>query len=261
MKNIIYVITHKKYEEIKEDGYISIQVGAENNEKLGYLQDNIGENISSKNPNYCELTGMYWIWKNDNVSDVVGITHYRRYFTKQLIFRNKKKILNQKQINKILAEGYDIILPKKEIYKQSVYEQYCQNSGFSTDLDKVEEIIKKQCPEYLASYKKIMRTNRLSQFNMMICSKQLYNEYCKWLFNILFELEKEVDVSNYNDYQKRIYGFISERLLNVWVNNNNLKIKNVRVINTDETKIHLMKMKARRLKNGLLYFIGNKKGN
>lgn len=254
----LYIITHKKFEKTKLQEYLPIQVGAENNEKLGYLQDNIGENISSKNPNYCELTGIYWIWKNDNENDVIGISHYRRYFTQQLIFKNKNKILNQEQVEEIFNKGYDIILPKKEIYRENVYKQYCQNSGFATDLNRVEEIIRKQCPEYIESYKKIMEKNRLHQFNMMICSKDLYNEYCEWLFNILFELEKEVDLSQYNEYQKRIYGFLAERLLNVWVDKNNLKIKTIRVINIDESIRDTVKINLRRIKNGLIYLLKNK---
>ena len=65
MKNIkIIVATHKKYKMPNDAMYLPVQVGAEGKETLGYVRDNEGENISHKNPNYCELTGLYWAWKN-----------------------------------------------------------------------------------------------------------------------------------------------------------------------------------------------------
>ena len=80
MKDIkILVATHKKYLMPTDDIYIPIQVGAEGKEDLGFQKDNEGDNISAKNPFYCELTGMYWAWKNLN-ADYIGLVHYRRHF-------------------------------------------------------------------------------------------------------------------------------------------------------------------------------------
>lgn len=260
MNIAMYLMTHKQFKCPKVEGYIPIQVGALKKERLGYLDDSVDENISSKNQNYCELTGVYWLWKNINDVDVVGISHYRRFFSKSEIIKSSKLFLNIKQVEKIL-KNYDIILPKKEIYRETVYEQYCRNSGFAADLDKVEKIIKDQCPEYLKDYKKIMKSNKLHQFNMIVCSKNLYNEYCKWLFEILFKLEETVDLSKYNDYQKRIYGFLSERLLNVWVEHNNLRIKEMKVVNIESNLKETLKIKARRIKNSYIFCMRRRKIN
>ena len=75
----IYIAAHKKANLPQKEGYVPIQVGSQLHDDLGYLKDNQGDNISIKNPNYCELTGLYYIWKNTN-SDIIGLTHYRRYF-------------------------------------------------------------------------------------------------------------------------------------------------------------------------------------
>ena len=76
----MYIITHKKFDIPQgADGFSVLQVGAANNGELGYLRDDSGENISKMNPYFCELTGMYWLWKNVK-EDYVGICHYRRYF-------------------------------------------------------------------------------------------------------------------------------------------------------------------------------------
>ena len=78
----ILVAAHKKYWMPDDDVYVPLHVGAEGKESLGYLPDNTGDHISSKNPSYCELTGLYWAWKNLDC-DYLGLVHYRRYFTKR----------------------------------------------------------------------------------------------------------------------------------------------------------------------------------
>ena len=46
----------------------------------GVYQDNQGDNISSLNKSYCELTTQYWAWKNMQ-ADYYGFCHYRRFFS------------------------------------------------------------------------------------------------------------------------------------------------------------------------------------
>ena len=119
MKTKIYIATHKKIETQKEEGYTPIQVGAEINEELPYLKDNTGDNISKKNKNYCELTALYWIWKNTS-EDIVGLTHYRRFFFKNIL---SKQLLKIKDIEKILTRN-DIILPNKVHLDITIEEHY-----------------------------------------------------------------------------------------------------------------------------------------
>lgn len=258
MKVSNYIISHKKFNVPKINGYAPIQVGAEGKDDLGYIKDNMGDNISIKNPNYCELTGIYWIWKNDKDSDIIGISHYRRYFAINSFFR--KRIIDEKNMEELIKNN-DIIIAKKEIYKQSVYEQYCINSGFAKDLDLVKNIIqKKYSAEYIEAFEKVMNSNKLSQYNMLITKKEIFNKYCEWLFEILFEVEKNVDLTEYNDYQKRIYGFLAERLLNIWLNaNQKIKIKYLPVINTECSIKERIKIHLRRIKNDILFHINERK--
>lgn len=259
MKTTMYVMTHKKFECPKIEGYLPLHVGKHGKQDIGYKTDDTGENISIKNPNYCELTGLYWGWKNDQSAEAIGISHYRRYFTKARISRKEKHYINQKDIEKILGQ-FDVILPKKEIYKESAKEQYCLEAGFMKDLNILREIILDKYPEYLEMYDKIMGQNLMHQFNMMICTKKVYDQYCQWLFNILFDLEQKIDLTKgYNDYQKRIYGFLSERLLNVWIYFNELKVKEMRVINLAMTNKDVIRLNLRRIKNTLIYFTKGEK--
>ena len=109
-------------------------------------------------------------------------------------------------------------------------------------------------PDYIDSFDRIMKNNKMYQFNMMITDKKNYASYCEWLFNILFELEKDINLDDgYNDYQKRIYGFISERLLNVWVEKNNLKVKQMRVINLNMNWKEIIRLNLRRIKNEYIF--------
>lgn len=226
---MIYIATHKKFEVPSVDGYVPIYVGAEGKQKLGYLSDNTGENISQKNKNYCELTGMYWVWKNTN-DEYKGMVHYRRYFSNSL---RKKYILKESTIKNILKK-YDVILPFSVSMNNSLIEDFCEISGYKKDLDSVRNIIESKYPEYITTYDKIMNGNKIYFYNMFIASKDVFDNYCEWLFNILFELEKDVDLTDYNDYQKRIYGFISERLLNVYFEHNKYKVFECGVINIEE---------------------------
>lgn len=74
----IIVASHKKYNMPENDMYLPLQVGSRGKEDLGYARDDVGENISSKNQHFCELTGLYWAWKNLE-NDYIGLVHYRRY--------------------------------------------------------------------------------------------------------------------------------------------------------------------------------------
>lgn len=229
----ILVAAHKKYWMPTDDVYLPLHVGREGKEDLGYLGDNTGDNISAKNANYCELTGLYWAWKNLKC-DYIGLCHYRRYFAGENIHGNdveKKKsaILKQQDYEKLLQE-YDVILPvKRNYYIETVRSQY-EHAHNKRDLDETEKIIAELYPEYSEAFEKVMGGTKLHILNMFVMKKQLFDEYCSWLFSILFELEKRIDISGYNQYEARVYGFISERLFNVWFKKQQLKVKELPVV-------------------------------
>lgn len=232
----INVVMHKNIDisNLKLDSsYAKLLVGSKYEQSKGIQMDCAGENISHKNTNFCELTGLYWMWKNDK-SDITGLVHYRRFFKdNNNLYVNK--ILSKESICSYLSE-YDVILPSKWIYKESLYNQYKDNHNIK-DLDRCRDIIYDIYPDYIDSFDEIINSNSAYLYNMIICKKELLNQYCEWMFNILFRLEKNTDLTDYDDYQKRIYGFLSERLLNVWVHHNKFKIKELDIIKTDDKKI------------------------
>lgn len=241
----VYVAAHKAYDAAAIEGYIPLQVGAANGPDLPYTKDNTGENISEKNPHFCELTGLYWIWKNRH-DDYKGLVHYRRFFVKN------GQPLSQKDIRAILAT-HDVILPPTEYLRETAWEEFTLYSGHEQDLVSLRRAVETVDAAYLPDFDAVMANNQLHLFNMLITRAELFDAYCEWLFAVLFELEKHVDMTDYTDYQKRLYGFLSERLLNVWVAHNGLRVRKVKVKNTQKTAKQALRLFARRQKNCLLF--------
>ncbi|WP_346858159.1 DUF4422 domain-containing protein [uncultured Draconibacterium sp.] len=253
----IYVACHQKERIPDLDPiYIPLQVGKVHSKiESGFIADDSGINISEKNPFYSELTGWYWIWKNQQ-HKIVGTSHYRRYFTtKKSVFHkllsiphyligirkkriglyytgNIKKwhkyILSSKEIKEILKD-YDIILPISKVFKYSVAEQYTRRHR-AEDIVLTRTILSELQPEYVDSFDAVFNANKLYSFNMFVTRWELFEEYMNWLFALLFELEKRSDFPRDDAYQKRLPAFMAERLQTVWLHKKQLKTKELPVI-------------------------------
>lgn len=234
MKKIkVIVATHKEYDMPKDKMYLPLQVGAEGKQSLGYKKDNTGDNISLKNPNFCELTGLYWAWKNLK-EDYIGLSHYRRHFSSKVI--NKKDLINSvltlEEADEIFNSTDIIVANLRKYYIENLYSHYA-NTLYVEPLDIAGEIIKEKYPEYLEEFNKLKTRTSAHMFNMFIMKKDKLDEYCTWLFDILFELEKRVDNSKYDSFHARFYGRVSELLLDVWLNTNGYSYKEVKVISME----------------------------
>ena len=229
----IIVATHKKYKMPKYKSYLPIHVGKEGKEKIGFKGDNTGNNISEKNPYFCELTGLYWAWKNLK-SDYIGLAHYRRHFKGKNKSKDKFEcVLSDREIKELLNK-YDIILPtKRNYYIETLYSHY-EHTMYIEPLDITGEIIKEKYPEYYKEFELLKKRKTAHMFNMFIMKKEIMDEYCKWLFDILFELETKVDNTKYDSFHARFYGRVSELLLDVWLNTKGYKYKEVPVLNMEK---------------------------
>lgn len=223
MKTEILVAAHKKFPMPKVEGYVPILVGATRNYKDGisYQRDDEGENISSKNPNYNELTAVYWAWKNLKDVDAIGLVHYRRYFFDSKPY-SLDNVISVQKVNQLLSK-YDVILPKKRnYYIESNYSHYI-HAHHQEPLDKTREIIVKDYPQYLTMFDKVMKRSKAHMFNMFIMKKDAFDSYCNFMFGVLEKVEKQIDISNYSVQEARVYGYISELLMDVWLETNNIK--------------------------------------
>lgn len=223
----VIVATHKKYLMPDDSMYLPLHVGAEGkNLDLGYVKDNTGDNISIKNKNYCELTGLYWAWKNLN-ADYIGLAHYRRHFVlRKHLNSSFENVLSLSEVEALLKTA-DIILPKKRNYIiETLYDHY-KHTMYVEPLDEVRNVIKELYPEYIAEFDDLKKRRSAHMFNMFIMEKNIFDDYCKWLFDILFELENRVKDLKYDEFHSRFYGRISELLLDVYLRTNHLKYKEV----------------------------------
>lgn len=233
MKTKIIIATHKEYHMPEETIYLPVHAGKSISvAELPYQGDDTGKHISEKNPSYCELTALYWAWKNLD-ADYIGLAHYRRHFTvRKPSFTCKDKfpfVLTTEEAERLLDE-HDILLPKKRNYFiETGYSHYI-HSHPAEALDKTMEIIHEICPEYDVAFDIVMNSSKAHRFNMFIMKKEILDSYCNWLFAVLFELEQRLDISSYDDYNKRVFGFIGERLLDVYLLNNGLDYKEIDVM-------------------------------
>lgn len=253
-KNIkIVIATHKKYKMPEDEMYLPLHVGSEGKEDLGYQKDNTGENISLKNPYFCELTGLYWVWKNLN-ADYIGLAHYRRHFMYTKKSNNDKflNVLTYKEASDLLEKN-DVILPKKRNYIiETLYNHY-KHTMYVEPLDETRNIIKKLYPDYLDEFDDLKKRRSAHMFNMFIMKKEIFDDYCKWLFDILFELEKKVDNTQYDNFHARFYGRISELLLDVYLRKNNIGYKEINFIYMEKIN------KVAKVKGFLMAKFGGKK--
>ena len=256
---MIYIATHKKFNVPNLNGYCALQVGAEGKEKYGYLRDNIGNHISGKNANYCELTGLYTGLANTsyeyNTDDSYkGLVHYRRYFGRNNLSNKISDICSYEYLLNCL-KSVDIVLPYVEYFKQNAKEEILLHCCTEEIFDKLRQIIETKYPDYIETYDRYFNENKASLFNMLFCKREIFDAYCEWLFSILFVLEKQVDLAKLNTYQQRLYGFLSERLLNVWVIKNKLVVKHLPVIHMELPVFDRIRLVRRRFTNRFRFWI------
>lgn len=227
----IAIASHKKSELGKIDGYYSVLAGAaagSGHDKRDFdFFDDEGDNISSLNKFFCELTVNYWVWKNVE-SPYVGLVHYRRFFSNSSPSVNvEDEILKREDILEIMQD-YDMILPVKKSFFPFKMRKYYDLRHEIQDIIHVENIIlEKNDAKYIHAMEEVWDSYKLHLYNMFICKKPLFNYYMEWVMPILWSLEEKKAHLNRTTYQSRAMGFIAERLFNVWVkaNENEMKIK------------------------------------
>ena len=224
MKITIIIAAHKKYQMPTDEMYLPVHVGAagkdsiEDNGRI-YQRDDEGENISDLNPYFCELTGLYWAWKNLK-ADYIGLAHYRRHFSLHPHAKDKwSAVLKRAEIEQDI-EKVRVFVPKKRwYYIETLYSHYA-HTHYVSQLDETRKIIFERYPEYVDSFDKAVKQRWGYMFNMMIMERGLFIDYCSWLFDILFELRNRIGneaEKNLDKFQGRFYGRISEIIFNVWL--------------------------------------------
>ena len=243
MSNIkIFICAHKEVPLPQHPYFLPVQAGAALHDRIdGYQSDCEGDNISVRNPHFCELTCHYWVWKNLKNVDIVGLNHYRRYFDfkkKWPQFSADKRFVSTEFFLKTnyqfpdldhILQKYDIILPIARHWRVSNTQQY-GDYHIAKDWEMLRQIIKERSPQYIPAFEKTMDNSNISVgYNMFITSWKHFDAYSNWLFDILFEVERRVPPIN-DPIQSRIYGYMSERLINTFCERHHLRIKHIPLI-------------------------------
>ena len=216
----VIVATTKKYRMPEDPVYMPMQVGAALKKSLipEYTPDNTGDNISEKNASYCELTGLYWAWKNLD-ADYIGLVHYRRYFASPDARSEMDpfdQIVGGEELRRILEKSCIVVPKKRKYYIESLGSHYA-HTHYEDQLDDTLKIIEERCPEYKESFERVMSQTSGYMFNMAIMRRDILNEYCEWLFGILKDLELKRKGLELDAYQGRYIGRIAEIIFNVWL--------------------------------------------
>lgn len=216
MKVKVIVATHKNYVMPADPMYLPVFVGKDLHPGVNHTfqGDNTGENISKKNPHYNELTALYWGWKNLDV-DALGLVHYRRY----LSLKGGKQLANvlteQETID--LLKQVDVILPKRRNYYVETNESHYLHAHEHAPFETMRKVIQEDYPGYAESFETVMQRTWAHMFNMFIMKQAPLNEYCTWMFDVLAKVEAQTNLTGYSVYEQRVYGFLSELLLDVWL--------------------------------------------
>lgn len=235
----VYVVTHKDVKlDALPEGYKIIHGGhAQAKEKFGYLGDDMGDNISELNLYLNEVTALYWIWKNTRHS-IIGLNHYRRFFTEaQDTTFAVEKILSRERAEEILQD-YDIILPENILVhmSSSCWQRLLSGGDLEQFASKIfRKHIELKQPEYLASFDHVAEAFTGFQYEIFITRRNIFEAYCEWLFSFLLDATEEIfartnirEIDNPRKY--RIISFITERMEDVWLWKNRLRIKKLPVL-------------------------------
>jgi len=231
-KITVVVASHKPYWMPSDPLYTPLQVGAQGRESLGWRRDDEGEHISPKNESFCELTALYWLWKNVD-ADAYGLMHYRRYLGAGFPLRpRQRQILTREQAARLMA-GTDILLPKKRHYWIETNESHYVHAHHAEDLAQARASLAALCPAYLPAWDRVMRRRSGHRFNLFIMRRERFQAYCEWLFAVLFNVEENLDISDYSAQDRRVFGYLSERLLDVWLEYNRCSYREARVVHLE----------------------------
>lgn len=203
---------------------VPVQAGAAMTDlQLEELQDCSGEHISEKNGDYCELSVLYWAWKNRSF-DYMGLCHYRRWFE-----------IDEPKLNKIVENQIDVVLPIPGVQLPSNQEKWKQYHD-EKEWDIMCQMTQKLYPEYSETVLAYGKMHMHYKYNMFIAKKEIFHQYCQWIFSILFAIEEHYK-KNHIQVEGRYLGYIAENLTSIFFihNYNKYVVAHEKVLFVDQT--------------------------
>lgn len=239
----ILVCCHKPGKWLSDDIYMPIQCGkAISDVDLGIQGDDTGDNISAKNPYYCELTAMYWAWKNLKDVDYIGLCHYRRYFDLNL------------RLESVLAKK-DIVLSKPVVHNYNNEFEFVRLVSYE-DLYILLDTLLEMNPQYKDSIVKYLyKSNHWIPCNMFIMDKHMFDDYCNFLFPLLFKTEDRLRKSGYTRMNRSL-AYMGELLLGVFCYYKRLNIFYSNIYISDQKKTFGLSSKIGIVRRNASFLLG-----
>lgn len=225
----ILVAAHKPYWMPDDALYVPVQAGAAHagSSIEGFRRDDEGDNISADNPRYCELTALYWGWKNLQ-ADHLGLVQYRRHFAGS----GERGVLTQAEAHALLAADPVILAKPRNYYIESIESHY----GHTFDPAHIEclrSVLEQTAPEYVDAFNANMRGASAHMFNMFVMRRDLLDAYCAWLFGVLHAAEEAIDFKDMTPFEERCIGRLGERLLDTWISVHDVAYSERLVVNLE----------------------------
>ena len=246
MKKVtILVACHKPDNAFKNDVYTPIHVGRAiskwKEEMADMIGGDTGDNISSKNPFYCELTAQYWAWKNLDCK-YVGLCHYRRYFETEITEQN---------IEQILGNHADVMLAKPLVERQCMGNRL-RIATCREDTEIFMRCLKRISPDMWENCLNFLNGNVCYPYNMFVMKKSEFDKFASWQFAVLGEMEKYVRLSGYTR-MRRVYGYMAEMMLPMWCQYHNKRVITNRITSMIGEKPYEYNSKIRDVYSSLLF--------
>jgi lipopolysaccharide biosynthesis glycosyltransferase len=238
MRAKIFVTYHKETHLVNGGILEPIQVGKGPALPGCTYRDDTGRNIADRNDRYCEMTAAYWVWQNCSDQEAIGLLHYRRFldfsgnpsdldewgvvnvktFTTDFVRRFG---LDDATITGVIGSA-DIVLPRQWSVRKAgfrtLHEHYAKAPyHHEADLIRCLDLIRESCPDYVDSWHEVMQGESGWFNNMFVMRSEIFQQYCHWVFPLLEELEKRIPLQHYGTQERRVLGYLAERLLNVWL--------------------------------------------
>lgn len=207
----IAVAAHKPYWMPTDPMYLPVQVGAAGRPPIeGFARDDEGDGISVDNPRYCELTALWWAWRNLD-ADAVGLAHYRRHFAGS----GERGTLTGREAADLLSRA-PLVLPRRRRYWVETVGGHYAHTFDGSQLDVLRDAVGNVCPEYLPDVDRHLAERSGHIWNMLVARADVLDAWCSWLFPVLREAESNIDFSGMTPFEARCMGRLSELLLDAW---------------------------------------------
>lgn len=223
------VAAHKPYPMPEDPCYLPIHVGRALHPEVApemgprFVGDDTGDSISSLNATYCELTALYWLWRNCE-SDYKGLVHYRRHLASPDPARRRaperlERVATGGELVSML-EDRGAVLPRRRAYYIETMRSHWDHTQPPEQLDEAVRVIADLEPAYSSALEGVLSARGAHMFNMMVMRADLFDAYCAWLFPLLAELTFRLDPAQFPPFQARYPGRVSELLLDAWLDVN-----------------------------------------